>query len=119
MDEYQKFIGNNDLEILKNNFNILVSMINLDGYDLWIYYPSMKKLEKNYKFVKSVGNLIFINRILVSISGKEFISNSIVELGKVIIFYGHGPKTILQAPVKIANINPHQKRKFIKSFTKK
>ena len=118
MNEYEKFIGNNDLEILKNNFNILVSMINLEGYDLWIYYPSVKKLEKNYKFVRSVGNLIFINRIQVGISGKQFISNSIVELGKVIIFYGHEPKAILQ-PLQIPTINTHQKRKFIKSFIKK
>jgi len=119
MNDYQSFIGKNDLDILHESFNMLLSMINLEGYDLWIYFPSTRRLEKKYNFVKSVGNLIFINRIQVASSGKEFISNSIVELGKVIIFYGREPKIEQSITTATPTITSDQKKKFIRSFTRK
>ena len=117
MFDYQLFIGNNDLNIIKTNFKILLSIIDLNGYDIWIYYPSSKKLEKDYKFVKSVGNFIFLNKEVISPNGKQYTSNTIVELGKVIIFYGKTPK-IVNNPINKSIITQEQKFRFMKTFKK-
>lgn len=118
MSDYHQFIGKNDLNTIQINFKILLSIIDLDGYDIWIYYPSTKKLEKDYKFVKSVGNLLFLNKEITSANGKQFTSNTIVELGKVIIFYGRSPKISIDNSLNQPIITQEQKVRFIKTFKK-
>jgi len=118
MNEYRNFIGKIDLDILDNHFKILISIIELNGYAIWIFYPSTKKLEKDYTFVKSVGNLLFINRQQTGINGKEFISNTIAEIGKVIIFYGNAPKLNIVQSVPEPIITSHQKQRFMQTFIK-
>jgi hypothetical protein len=117
MTDYQQFIGKNDLNIIEINFKRLLSIIELKDYDIWIYYPSTKKLEKDYKFVKSVGNLLFITKDMISANGKQYTSNTIVELGKVIIFYGKAPKEANNV-INESIITPEQKVRFIKTFKK-
>jgi hypothetical protein len=119
MEDYRNFIGKNDLNIIDNHFKLLILMIDLHGYDIWIFYPSKKKIEKDYKFNKSVGNLIFLNRCETSQNGKEYISNTIVELGSVCIFYGKAPKKILNSTQNEKNITHQQKQRFIEKFKKK
>ena len=119
MNDYRNFIGNNDLNTIDNNFKILISMVDLNGYDIWIFYPSTKKLEKDFKFIKSVGNLLFINRVQISANDKEFTSNTIVEIGKVIIFYGKLPQTSIQSNISEPVITSQQKLRFIRTFKKK
>jgi hypothetical protein len=119
MNDFRNFIGKNDLNIIDNYFKILISMIDLNGYDIWIFYPSTKKLEKDFTFVKSVGNLVFLKREITSANGKDFTSNTIVEIGKVIIFYGKCPQISIQPTVLETNITSQQKLRFIRTFKKK
>jgi hypothetical protein len=118
MNEYRNFIGKQDLDILDNNFKILISILDLNGYDIWIYYPSNKKIEKDFKFVKSVGNLVFLTRQLTSLNGKDFTSNTIVEVGKVAIFYGNARKIIEVNTTSQPLITTQQKQRFMQSFIK-
>ena len=118
MSEYRNFIGKQDLDILDKNFKNLISIIDLNGYDIWIFYPSTKKLEKDFKFLKSVGNLLFLTRQLTSLNGKEYTSNTIAEVGKVKIFYGNAPKIIIENNPAIPSITTHQKQRFMQSFIK-
>ena len=119
MNEYYNFVGKNDLDSIDIHFKILISMVDLDGYDIWIYFPSTKKLEKDYKFVKSVGNLVFLSRLQTSTTGKEYASNIIVEIGKVAIFYGKIPKLNIQQTLVEPIITSQQKQRFIRTFKKK
>jgi hypothetical protein len=118
MNEYRNFIGKNDLNTIETNFKILMSLIDLHGYDIWVYYPSTKKLEKDFKFGKSVGNLIFLNREITSQNGKEYTSNTIVEIGKVIIFYGKLPKINANKTIPEPIITAQQKQRFMQTFKK-
>ena len=88
------------------------------SYDIWIYYPSTKKIEKDFKFVKSVGNLVFLTRQLTSLNGKDYTSNTIAEVGKVIIFYGNAPKLIVENTTSQPLITTQQKQRFMQSFIK-
>ena len=53
MNDYMNFIGKNDLNLIDNHFKILLSVLDLNGYDIWVFFPSTKKLEKDFKFIKS------------------------------------------------------------------
>jgi hypothetical protein len=118
MNEYRNFIGKNDLNTIETSFKILISVIDLNGYDIWVFYPSTKKLEKDYKFGKSVGNLLFLNREVTSQNGKEYTSNTIVEIGKVIIFYGKLPKINVIKTIHEPIITAQQKQRFMQTFKK-
>lgn len=118
MNDYRNFIGKNDLNTIDNNLKMLISMVDLNGCDIWIFHPSTKKLEKDFKFVKSVGNLVFLNREMTAGNGKEYISNTIVEIGKVTIFYGKLPKLNVNHNVSEAIITPQQKERFMQTFKK-
>lgn len=118
MNDYKNFIGQNDLNTINTHFKILLSVLDLNGYDIWIFYPSTKKLEKDYKFIKSVGNLIFLNRTQISANGKEYISNTIVEIGRVCIFYGKLPKINVNKNVLETKITQQQKQRFMQTFKK-
>lgn len=118
MNDYKNFIGQNDLNTINTHFKILLSVLDLNGYDIWIFYPSTKKLEKDYKFIKSVGNLIFLNRTQISANGKEYISNTIVEIGRVHIFYGKLPKINVNTNVLETKITQQQKQRFMQTFKK-
>jgi hypothetical protein len=118
MNDYRNFIGKNDLNTIETNFKILMSIIDLNGYDIWVFYPSTKKLEKDFKFVKSVGNLLFLNREVTSQNGKEYTSNTIVEIGKVIIFYGKLPKINVLKTIQEPIITAQQKQRFMQTFKK-
>lgn len=118
MNDYRNFIGKNDLNTIDNNLKILITMIDLNGCDIWIFYPSTKKLEKDFKFVKSVGNLVFLNREMTGVNGKEYVSNTIVEIGKVTIFYGKLLKINVNQNISQPIITPQQKDRFMQTFKK-
>lgn len=118
MNEYRNFIGKNDLNTIETCFKILISVIDLNGYDIWVFYPTTKKLEKDYKFGKTVGNLLFLNREVISQNGKEYTSNTIVEIGKVIIFYGKLPKIDVIKTIQEPVITTQQKQRFMQTFKK-
>ena len=118
MNDYRNFIGKNDLNTIDNNLKILITMIDLNGCDICIFYPSTKKLEKDFKFVKSVGNLVFLNREMTGVNGKEYVSNTIVEIGKVTIFYGKLLKINVNQNISQPIITPQQKDRFMQTFKK-
>lgn len=116
MADYKQYIPVGDVAILESLFKPLFTVnVDLKNYDIWIYHPSSKKLEKGYKYTKSIGDMLYLYRIIDQPNLNTYVSNTIVEIGKVLVFYGHAPAL---PPPKKEQIGEKSKKRLVNAIYK-